>query len=267
MLSVTIEILCSNMVSRDTRGEVKTTGKVFDIIETLRKRDGAGVTEIADELGFANSTAYRHLSTLESNGYLVRENGEFYLSMRFLRLGRYVRFRKTIYELAGPKVEELAAETNERAEFMVEEHGQSVFVHREAQDNAVQTDSAIGKCHPLHATAAGKSILAFLPESRVSEILQEQPLESFTDNTITDENELREELEAVRERGVSFNKQEYINGLRAVGTPVRAEDGAVIGAFSVSGPTHRLKGQWFEKDIPDLLLGIANEVELKLPFS
>jgi PGF-pre-PGF domain-containing protein/PGF-CTERM protein len=69
---------------------------------------------------------------------------------------------------------------------MVEEYGRSVFVHRETGDNAVQTDSGIGKFHPLHATAAGKSILAFLPEERVNEICETQGLESFTDNTITD---------------------------------------------------------------------------------
>lgn len=255
------------MSRHETPGAVKTTGTVFDVVELLREQDGARVTEVANELGLANSTAYRHLSTLATKEYVVQEDGKYYLSMRFVRLGRYVRQRKRIFELAGPKVEALAEETDERAEFMIEEHGRSVFVHREAGDNAVQTDSGIGKYHPLHATAAGKALLAFLPESRVSEIVDERPLEAFTDDTITDEEELLDELATIRDRGVSFNKQEYINGLRAVGVPVRTQDGGVLGSLSVSGPTHRLKGQWFEQEIPDLLLGMANELELKLPFS
>lgn len=248
-------------------GEVKTTGTIFDIIEILREHDGARVTEVADELDLANSTASRHLSTLADKEYVVNEDGKYYLSMRFLRFGRYVRSRKKVYELVKPKVTALAEETNERAEFMVEEHGRSVFVHREVGENAVRADSGIGKYHPLHATSAGKAILAYMPESRVQEIIDSRGLEKFTKNTITDEEELFDHLEEIRRREVSFNKQEYINGLRAVGVPVRSPDGSVLGALSVSGPTHRLKDQWFEEEIPDLLLGTANEIELKIPYS
>jgi DNA-binding IclR family transcriptional regulator len=251
----------------DTGEGVKTTGTVFAILETLQEQDGARISDVADELGLANSTAYRHLSTLADREYVLKEEGEYYLSMRFLRFGHYVRERKKSYQLAGPKVEELAAKTDERAEFMVEEHGRSVFVHREVGDNAVRTDSGIGKNHPLHATAAGKAILAFLPEDRIEAILERRGLEAYTDYTITDRETLFEELESVRNRGVSFNKQEYIEGLRAVGVPVLAPDESVIGALSVSGPTHRLKGTRFEEQIPDLLLGTANEIELKIPYS
>ncbi|MEF8785336.1 MAG: IclR family transcriptional regulator [Haloarculaceae archaeon] len=178
----------------------------------------------------------------------------------------YVRDRKQIYQLAKPKITELAEKTEERAEFMVEEYGRSVFVHRDTGDNAVQTDSGIGKFHPLHATAAGKSILAFLPEERVDEICETRGLESFTDNTITDKETLFAELETIRERGVGYNDQEYINGLRAVGVPVKDVDESIVGAISVSGPTHRLKGEWYEEEIPDLLLGMTNEIELKISY-
>ena len=246
---------------------VKTTGTVFAILETLQEEDGARISDVADALDLANSTAYRHLSTLAEQGYVLKEDGEYYLSMRFLRFGHYVRQRKKSYQLAAPKVAELAGKTDERAEFMVEEHGRSVFVHREVGDNAVRTDSGIGKSHPLHATAAGKAILAFLPDDRIQAILDRHGLDAHTDDTITDREALFEEVEAIRERGVSYNKQEYIEGLRAVGVPVLAPDESVIGALSVSGPTHRLKGPRFEEEIPDLLLGTANEIELKIPYS
>lgn len=253
--------------SKRQRSEVKTTGTVFDVLEALRELDGARLTTIADELDLAPSTAYRHLSTLAEREYVVKEDDEYYLSMRFLRFGRYVRERKEIYRLAEPKIEELAAETDERVEFMVEEYGRSVFVHRETGVNAVQTDSGIGKYHPLHATAAGKALLSGFSTERVREICDERGLESFTENTITDEDALFEELETIRERGVSYNHQEYINGLHAVGVPVHDPRDEVIGAISVSGPTHRLKGQWFEEEIPDMLLGTANELELKISYS
>ncbi|WP_340098689.1 IclR family transcriptional regulator [Salinibaculum salinum] len=245
---------------------MKTTSTVFDILEILREQDGAQITTVAEELDLAVSTAYRHLTTLAEEGYVIKEDNEYYPGMRFLRFGRYVRDRKQIYQLAKPKITELAEKTEERAEFMVEEYGRSVFVHRDTGDNAVQTDSGIGKFHPLHATAAGKSILAFLPEERVNEICETRGLEAFTDNTITDKETLFAELETIRERGVGYNDQEYINGLRAVGVPVKDVDESIVGAISVSGPTHRLKGEWYEEEIPDMLLGMTNEIELKISY-
>jgi DNA-binding IclR family transcriptional regulator len=92
---------------RDDGGTVKTTDSVFAIIETLEELDGARISEVAAELDVANSTAYRHLSTLRNRGYVVKEGDEFYPGMRFLRLGQYVRERKKPYRLAASKVEEL----------------------------------------------------------------------------------------------------------------------------------------------------------------
>jgi len=86
-------------------------------------------------------------------------------------------------------------------------------------------------------------------------------------NTITDPQTLYAELERVRERGYSVNKQENIEGLHAVSAPVMDTNGHVFGALSVSGPTHRMKGEWFEDELPDLLLGAANELELNITYS
>lgn len=38
----------------------------------------------------------------------------------------------------------------------------------------------------------------------------------------------------------------------------------VVGALRVSGPTHRFRGEWFEEELPDMLLGVANELELEI---
>lgn len=64
-----------------------------------------------------------------------------------------------------------------------------------------------------------------------------------------------------------MNTQENIEGLRAMGVAVSGPEGDVIGAFSVSGPLNRMKGEWFENELPDRLRGIANEIELNLRYS
>jgi DNA-binding IclR family transcriptional regulator len=246
---------------------VKSVGTAFRIIEHLDDQNGGRVTEIATALDLAKSTVHRHLETLSRTGYVVKEGDEYHIGMRFLRLGEAAKTRKRAYAMAGQKVTELATETEERAQFIVEEHGHGRYVYRETGRRAVQTDSGVGKRVEMHASSAGKVILAHLPEAKVHEILELRGLPALTDHTITDVDELFAELDAVRERGYGFNNQENIEGLRAVGVPVIGKGNQVLGALSVSGPIHRLKGEWFEKEIPDLLLGTANELELNIRYS
>lgn len=248
-------------------GRVNTTGTVFRIVETLRELDGARVTELAEHLDVAASTAHRHLSTLHDLEYVVKDGDVYRLSFKFLRLGEHTRDRRDAYRMAKEKVSDLADETEERAQFIIEEHGQAVYVFRENGVHAVPADSGIGKRIPLHATAAGKAILAHLPDERVDEILDKRGLAAQTTHTTVDETALREELEMVQDRGYSFNKQESIEGLRAVGVVVTSENDRVLGALSVSGPTHRLKDDFFEEEVPSLLLGTANELELNIKYN
>ena len=92
-------------------------------------------------------------------------------------------------------------------------------------------------------------------------------LERQTQHTIVDPDALRTELDEIRERGYAFNIEESTNRLHAVGAPVTLPDGRVLGAISVSGPSHRMKGDRLEHEIPDLLLGIVNELELNIMYS
>lgn len=240
---------------------------LFDIIEFIRDNSSVTITEIAESLGYAKSTVHRHLSTLEDRGYVVEEPDGYCVGFRFLELGRHAQHRHTGYRLAKGKVEELAEETGERVQFIVEEHGQGVYVWRSLGERGVRTDPGIGSRVPLHATAAGKSILAHFPGARREEIVEQTEFESITETTITDPEELKRELEAIRERGYSFNEEENLEMLHAVGVPVLGPDETAIGALSVSGPSHRLKGDRLKRELPNLLLGAANELQLNIAHS
>jgi DNA-binding IclR family transcriptional regulator len=246
---------------------LKSVERLFAIIGTLEELDGARVTEIAAQLDMPKSTVHGHLSTMYRHGYVTKEGGEYHLSLCFLRLGEYVRRRNYAYVLAEEKVAQLAERTGERAQFIVEEHGQGIYVHRKTGEHGVMTNSNIGVSVPLHATAAGKAILGALPEPYMETILEEIELERFTENTITDPDALRAELQTVRERNYVFNNEESTKGLSAVGVPVLEQSGAVLGAISISGPTHRMNGEWFTEELPSTLLGTANELELDITFS
>jgi len=247
--------------------KVKTTDTVFDILEYVMESNGARLTDLATDLDLAKSTVHRHLETLYDQKYLVKENGVYYISLQFLAYGEQARSRKEAFSLVGERVDELASRTEERVQFIVEEHGRGVYVYRSAGKHAVMTDPGIGRTTSICASAAGQAILAHLPEERVREITDQHGLEPHTQNTITDVDELMSELETVRDRGYATNNHESVRGLRAVGVPILGCDGDIIGAISISGPTDRIKGERFREELPDLLMGTANELKLNIVHS
>jgi DNA-binding IclR family transcriptional regulator len=238
----------------------------FAVVEYLQAHGTSQVTEVADALDIAPSTAHTHLDTLYRLHYLVRDGDAYKLGFKFLDVGGYVATRTRWLRMTRSKVKQLAEETGERSQFIVEDHGLGTFVFQETGDQAVMTDVRIGKRVNLHTTAAGKAILAHLPRDCVETIIDQWGFPTPTSKTITDLDELWTNLETVRERGYAFNDGERIEKQRAVGVPVLDPNDRILGALSVSGPTHRLKGDWFRQDIPNLLLGLANEFELTIDF-
>ncbi|MEY7851966.1 IclR family transcriptional regulator [Natrarchaeobius sp. A-rgal3] len=255
------------MASDSTHRPVETVDTAFDIVDLLKHADGAGITEIADELGLAKSTVYRHVKTLESRGLLVRAGDEYRISTWFLEYGSVGRDGHELYDVVRPKVDELAAETDEKIWCVIEEHGMGVHIHGAEGRHSVKTHARIGQRTPLHQFAAGKAILAHLPDGRVADILDEYGLPERTTRTITDRAELRSRLETIRKRGYAFNREESVVGVHAVGAPIRDESGTAVGAISVAGPANRLRGELLTDELPKLLLGATNEVEINLAHS
>lgn len=251
----------------EANNPVKTTLRSLDIVETLREMDGARLTELADRLDLPNSTVHNHLSTLMERDYVLKDDDVYRVSLRFLDLGEYARTRRKIYELAKPEVEELAADTGEVANLLVEENGRGVYLWTAGGENAVPLDIYPGKHVPLHATAIGKCILAHLSESRIDAIVEHSGLPAKTENTITDAATLHEVLETVRDRGYAIDDEERLPGMRCIGTAVKSESGNVIGAISVSGPTSAMPMDRLTNALAEQLLGTANVIELKVAYS
>lgn len=243
----------------ESRRTVKAAETACEIIDALRELDGAGVTELADHLGLSKGAVHTHLATLEQQELVRKDAGEYRLGMRFLGLGRYVRSQVPIYDSAVRELEKLTRKTDVRSQFVVEDHGMAVALHIEGED-AIAAASTVGDREYLHCIASGKAILGSLPDARVERIIDDRGLPKRTDKTITTREELFAELETVRERGVAFNDEEKIQGLRAVGAPIEAPDGTTLGAISVSGTPGRFRDDRFYNELPSLVQDTANVI-------
>jgi DNA-binding IclR family transcriptional regulator len=170
-----------------------------------------------------------------------------------------------LVNIANSHIEQLAAQTEETVWLSTEEHGMAVTLDIKEGAHAVQLGvfSRPGARSPLHCTATGKALLAHLSEDRTHEIIDRYGLEQLTDKTITEPDKLLTELEKIRDRGYATNDDETALGLRAVSAPVVVGE-QVVAAVSVSGAKHRLKGERFHEEIPNQILGVVNDIELKL---
>jgi DNA-binding IclR family transcriptional regulator len=243
---------------------VKAGDNMLAVINALQRHDGARVTELAEDLGLAASTVHSHLATLESNRYVVREGDFYHLSLRFLHVGKYVSSRKPVYTESERIVSKLAERTDERAFFIVEEHGRGIVLHKSTGKNAVDVPPYIGQYVYLHNTSVGKAILADLPRSRVEDIFEQWGLPQETERTITERERLLGELDGIAEKGYAMTMGERISDLKSIACSVSDREGRVVGGLSVSGPQQRLDDEWETEELKSLIVGAAKELEMNI---
>ncbi|MDS0295030.1 IclR family transcriptional regulator [Halogeometricum luteum] len=226
------------MKPRRTGDTLQTTDISLRVVEHVTELDGATLAELTAETGLAKSTVHNHLKTLSRYGYLNREGDTYHVGVKLYHLGNYARKRHEAYEVARAVVPELADETQLEADFTVEENGRIVSLYDVSTFSNTASSLVDSRLFHVHSTASGKSILSEYSEGRVREILDRWGLPAQTEHTITDIDELLEELEAVRERGYATSFGEAIEGMWTIGIPVAGPDGAVCGSINVCAPTY-----------------------------
>ncbi|WP_436348138.1 IclR family transcriptional regulator [Natronorubrum sp. FCH18a] len=244
---------------------IKTADNVFDIFDTIQEENGATIGEIATKLGLANSTVSDYLATLEAREYVVREGNEFRLSFKFLDYGIHVKNKDRLAQTATPILEQKAVETGEVVYLIVEEHGRAIFLDKSVGERATETTGRVGLRANLHYLAGGKVILAHMDRTRVDQIIQNHGLPKRTENTITNPEELYDELDEIRERGTAYNMGEEIEGLRAVAAPVIHGD-EILGGISIAVPSTRFENSEYKETLLTAVREAANEVELRLRY-
>jgi len=246
---------------------VTTVETATELLAEIKDREEVTLAELATALDVAKSTAHRHLKTLESKDLVTTDGEQYRLGLRLLDFGLQSRKQRQLYQVAKPKIDELATETDEKVWCVTHEHGQSIHLYGASGRNSVTTHAHEGQQWKLHQLAAGKAILSTFPRERVEAIIDEHGLAARTENTITDRETLFEQLEHIADRGYAFNREESVSRLYAVGAPIMDDSGIAIGAISISGPSNRVKGSLLEEEFPDLLLGSTNEIEINLNYA
>jgi DNA-binding IclR family transcriptional regulator len=200
-----------------------------------------GISEIAQVVGLHKATAHRIVTTLVNYGYLERaDDGQRYrLGLELTNLGYKVIRRMDLRREAHPYMKELVETWDETCDLSIFDHGQAFYIEILRGNRALTISAAVGQRLPAHSTASGKLFLAYLPADELDALLS-QPLDAYTDNTITSPDELRKQLKKIREQGYAVDYEEYEAGVCAVAAPIFNRAGNVIAAIGGPSPMSRM---------------------------
>jgi len=157
---------------------------------------------------------------------VTRFNWRYRLGMGLLTLGGRVREREVLYHHGRDDVDRLADETGEKARLVVERDGVGITLYQSTGESVDDTRTHAGSVEELYCTGAGKALLATFPADRVEQYLSETTLQAYTEQTITDPEALRDELDVIRSRGFAIDDEERYEGRRCVASAIVSTAGA-----------------------------------------
>lgn len=223
------------------------------------------VGEMAAMLGVDKSTVSRLAATLVERGFLERAPGSeaFRLGPELGRLGMLaVGGSHNLVELARGPMERLAEKTTETVNLAVLEDHQVINIAQIDGPHLVGVGDWTGWKTEPHTVANGKVLLAFA-EDGFEDLPLEDPLEAFTERTITSVEDLRFELERVRVEGWASTLGELEEGFNGVAVPVFDASGRCLAALSASGPVYRMTPERLP-EVAALCKEAAEEIGVRL---
>jgi DNA-binding IclR family transcriptional regulator len=218
-----------------------TVTKVCRIIEEFRDRKSLGVTDLARRTTLLPSDVHRILASLRANGYVDQdpETKKYRLGFALVRLGLTAFQRNELREKAQPILVRLSRQIGASMHLGIFDRRELEIVMIDQIDASTDNmfRAQLGGAVQLHCTALGKTILASLDGHTALGALERSTLRRNTARTIIDIAILKTELEQIRRQGYAVDRDECTVGASCIGSPVRDDTGAVVGAISTSMPT------------------------------
>ena len=221
-----------------------TLEKCVQILTLFADSPVLQVSEIAKKMGQPRSTAYRYVAALRAN-LLIEEASDgpgYRLGPKILELAATMS-RRPLREVAKPYLERIGRETGETIILCGFRDHVGICLEKVEGHHALRVSYELGDTYPLHASATGKAIFAYLEPKERKRIIEAVGLDAFTEATITDPVILARELEEARKIGYSESHGEAIEGTRGIAAPIFSFSGRIVASIGAAVPQHRGVGQ------------------------
>ena len=224
---------------------IAVMGKIFHVLERFvddTTNRGLAFSQIAKDLPFSRTTIHRILYTLAKLGYVEKTEiaSHYRLTRKFHDISGTILSFQHLQAVSKPVMRTLLIRYSETVNLGSLDGGEVTYLDVAQSPNDLALAAFPGDRNPVHSTALGKALLAFLPESQIRTILGQSPLFRRTSHTITQHGRFLEHLAMVRGERVALDHEENLEGVTCVAAPIFGPTGKVIAAFSVSGPASRM---------------------------
>jgi IclR family KDG regulon transcriptional repressor len=248
---------------------VQSVIRALDILETIDAYGELGISEISDKLNLDKSTVHRIISTLRHKGYVVQNNTDhkYSNSIKLWEMGNNVVERLGVRRQAQPFMERLVIESCETVNLAIMDGRHAIYIDKIESNEIIKADLNVGKRLPCYCTGLGKAMLAFMPEERVKDLLQDEKFFKYTGKTVNNLQELFKQLEEIRQNGYCIDDEEYVEGIKCIASPVMNYTNDVVAAISIAIPKFRIdSGERDEEYIAGLVKTAAVELSEQLGF-
>ena len=201
--------------------------------------------EIATATGLPRGTLHRLLAALMDHGLIAASTAEraYVPGVHLLALARRTWESSDLRRAAADAIRALSARTRETVHLATLDGDNVVYIDKVECDHPLRLYSAIGKRGPVHCTAVGKVMAAYLEPDKRQALVDRLELRRHTAATLTSRTALLKALDEIRRRGVGFDREEHAVGIHCVAAPVFDFRGRCAGGISITAPTARVDAQ------------------------
>jgi DNA-binding IclR family transcriptional regulator len=242
---------------------IRVISRAVAVMDALREHpSGLSLGEIAKLVDLPRSTVQRIVNALDEEGMVMAASATegIKLGPRLTLLAAAAKF--DIVDFCRPALVKLAKDTGETVDLSVWNHDKVVFVDHLPGTHRLRAVSAIGISFPLHCCAPGKAMLAALPDEELDRFRKRLKLEKMTKSTIVTWHRLNRELDTIRKTGIAFDREEYSQGISAIGVALSGP--TELAAVSIPVPTVRFDPK--ERQLAALLANTCEQLQKRIQY-
>ncbi|TDF95400.1 IclR family transcriptional regulator [Paenibacillus piri] len=224
--------------------------------------------DFAKKLNLTQSNVSRLLTTMVTLGYVEKDEltGFYRLGPEIISLGGIALNHYEIRKQALPELHELERKLGLGANLAILNGGQMFYLAHVDSHKSPRMFTMIGRRNPLHCTGIGKVLLAYADPGKAAQILEQEGMKGYTENTITVQDDLLLQLEQIRKRGYAVENEELALGRACIAAPVRGRSGQVIGGISISGPLSEMDLSRRESELSAILIEATDRISMKMGY-
>ena len=251
------------------RYSIRAIDRAVQILECFSlKQNELTLGELAERTGLSKSTVFRILQTLERHRFIAFKPAanRYALGIKLFELGGIVFSTLNFRRVAAPFLDRLSLDGERTVLAAMIEGGELLYIDHRERKASMRLAPEIGRRRPPHYGMLGKTLMAYLPEEKVDELLKRHPLVKVAPRTVVNTRTFKKQLKQIRTRGYTFEDNEAFEGMMGIAAPVRNHLGEIIAAVGVTFPSFKV----FDRTIAEAIATVKEttaEISLALGYS